>query len=70
MFEQWVRYNQNICDELEDDEEEEHTMRLFATQYDDNRSEPPQKHGGKNKPGRRANKDRKHEKHADSLQED
>lgn len=31
MFEQWVRYNQNICDELEDDEEEEHTMRLLAT---------------------------------------
>lgn len=56
MSERWRRYNQNIGDNLEDDEDEEFGMRTLSQQYDNDYSgDEPKQHGGSCS-GRKANK--------------
>ena len=46
MSDRWRRYNQNIWDNLEDDEDKEFVMRTLAQQYDNDCSDDEPKQPG------------------------
>ena len=46
MSDRWRRYNQNIWDNLEDDEDKEFVMRTLAQQYDNDCSDDEPKQLG------------------------
>ena len=58
MSDRWRRYNQNIWDNLEDDEDKFFVMRTLAQQYDNDSSDDEPKQPGGCHPRRGANKER------------